>query len=197
MQEAIVVRVEASDKKSMLLFDREHGLIRMRSTVRTRGHMHVAQGMLISYSAHVMRNSRVALSIDPIALPVAEIQADIHFLHHVLEMLRMFLSFHQQEEELFYHCLGLFDDALLQQFSYASFRVLFLCRLFALLGVYPDEQLFHQYPAMSRLILCPLMTMVNHSEKIDVQVLLRWIRGCIETHPHVNTLMTATWWRQA
>ena len=145
-----------------------------------RGPLH--RGSLISYSSEKKQGQRVEI-IERLDLEQCATQLafqDIHLLHYVLELCHYFIPLGSEAEQLFYFLIELFQ--YFRSFPTSVQKKIVLCKLFALLGVCPDEVsvqiLANKLRAMpiDKLLEAPLE--LNSEELIS-----RWLFWCIEMHP--------------
>ncbi len=145
-------------------------------------------GMLISYHARVHNNIYFAHTIDIIDVPIALVQNDILFFHHVLELCDYFVPLHSCVQGVFDLLLVLYvADNLV---SCTISKKIFLIKIFMLLGMHPEEDRF-QTPYFCRLPAESIDTITQQTiESKCEKELDEWLLNCVSSHLHSKELKT-------
>ncbi len=183
----IVIRSWLPEKKSCLIFDRSCGLIR-GIICRPGSERYIQHGALVSYELSLRGERTFVDQVELRALPAPWAQADLAFIHHVLELCASFIPLNVADRQLFEHILGLYEPLIDEQ-DQVWIRLVFLAQFFLHIGWYPDGDT----RAINRLISHVAGTMVTVREQ-DVmrRSLVRWLRRCVALHPSASSFKTVT-----
>lgn len=179
IKRGIVLQHQLPTHHRCMLFDEEMGRIFVSITAQKEP-PRLTRGSLITYQ---IRNWRTLLCItnpQALCLPAPELCHDLTFLHQVLRVLNKFLPEGAHNAELFDAVLALYEPQHAYYLCDDIGKKLFLCKLFALLGIYPDELIFRQSPRIHRLILLPMQHL--HTGVLPMQdygALNSWLMGCL------------------
>lgn len=190
----VILRVNPSISKKILLLDHREGMI----DVYLQNTPYVLQhGRLIRYALSKRKSFFVIQDIELIAEPAVWAQSDIFFLHHVLEIAATLLAPHNPSADVFDLFTALYQTSY-NQFCLpdrAFFKKCFLAKLFALVGIYPENNHScpHAFsPELFRLISGSLDTMVRSAPNpMRDEQISQWLKACVAVHPEVNGLKTA------
>ena len=179
----VIVKMFFPKKQKIAVFDDQLGKI-----MCVPKHERLCLGAIINYTASEQNNIHFIHSTDMIAVPFNLAHDDILFLHHVLELLYYFVPIGSGDVELFHMIRVLYDPKTWTNTS--QFKKIFLCKLFVLLGMYPEDDLvkkpfFYRVASLS-------VDMIAH-ETIDLeseQSLEQWLLRCIKMHPCVDYFKT-------
>jgi recombinational DNA repair protein (RecF pathway) len=187
-QQGIIIRSFLPYNVHVIIFDKLHGRFSTRAPQQSR--KAVVQGSLAHYHLRALGQSTVIETIETIRLPSTQLYKNLQFIHHVLEILCMFLPDHVAAYEVFNHCLLLYhEDASIITESIGS-QYFFLMKLFTLLGVFPEEKIFNRFKTIHTLLPQSFEDLLSQENKIPLDVLRIWLLGCIHTHHHVNIFTT-------
>lgn len=190
MQRAIVLRSWLPEKQRIMIFDEQLG--RFTALIRSgKEQPRVLQGGMILYHTRHWRGLSILQAMELIAVPVPLWSADIQFIHMILELLECFVAEHDPLPELFRLCTILYTPIPIAEDQLATFKRLFLCKLFSVLGVYPSERVYEYAHDVRRLISEPLVALIDTSGYSNLGDEARtWLLGCIHTSPHVSLCRT-------
>ncbi len=145
-----------------------------------RGPLH--RGSVISYVSEKKPGQQVEI-IEHLDLEICATTLglqDIYLLHYILELCYNFIPIGSEAKQLFYFLIELF-----QQFCPSLTPVqkkIVLCKLFALLGVCPDEASVQIIA--NELRKMPIDKLLDTPLELDSEKLIsRWLIWCIEIHP--------------
>jgi hypothetical protein len=188
LQQGIIIRSFLPHDARVIIFDKVHGRLSTRISPHSR--RAIVQGSLAHYQLRTAGQSTSIETIETITFPSAMLYEDLQFIHHVLEILCMFLPDHIAAEKVFNHCLLLYyEDAPIITENIRS-QYFFLMRLFALLGVFPEEEIFNRCATIHTLLPQSFEVLLTQDKKVPLDVLRIWLLGCIHTHHHVNIFTT-------
>lgn len=148
-------------------------------TPRHRAPLH--RGSLISYFSESRQGQVETLEQLDLELCATELGfKDIYLLHYILEVCHNFIPLGSDAQHSFYFLVNLFHQ--FQAFPTDTQKKLVLCKLFALLGIYPDHQSI--YSLASYLREMPIDKLLEASLELDSEELMStWLSWCIEMHP--------------
>jgi len=190
IQQGIILRSFLPQDIRVIIFDRMHG--RFSARLRKEERCGVIQGSLVHYSVREFKQYCVVDTLEAISLPAASLCIDLQFLHHVLEVLRMFLLDRIVCRGVFEHCLLLYREEMNLFLESTQFKHLFLMKLFALLGIFPEEKIFHRLRHINALIAGSFESMLLQESTVSLDDVRAWLLGCIYTHHHVSIFTTLT-----
>ena len=184
----IILRNCSAQNNKVVVFDKQQGKIDGFPSLRMQPKC--LQGSLVSYRAEEWRNSYRLYDIELLALPESWVMQDILFLHHILELIAYFMQPSQRNYELFSWCNTLYQSVIYESKKLLFFKKFFLCRLFIVLGMYPelnakqDETLFF-------LISGSVDIMLNdqYHELLDKKM-STWLYVCLQDHVGKSHLKT-------
>lgn len=179
---AIVLKTYLPQKYKLSLLDDDLGKI-----MAVPNRMHIGYGALIHYHARIQNGLYFMHSIDIIDLPFALAKEDILFVHHVLELCYFFVPLGCQTPRLFELIMLLYSSSVLK---HDTVKKIFLFRLFACLGLYPEDQKFNT-PYFHHLALAAVdIIMVQPLDMVVEQALDEWLLSCIALHPCTHNFKT-------
>jgi hypothetical protein len=159
----------------------------------------LGRGNLISYMHAPTGHTRRMDTLELQAIPTCWAHADIHFLHHVLEILLFFVPAYQDCHDIFSWCLQLYSNDQIEARDTCHARILFLLHLMYSIGMYPDTvdiTLVNAWCIMQRdqaLSRDALYNLVKCTNPLDYRHMVRWLLSCIYEHPSVHTLKTISY----
>lgn len=199
----IVLRSYLPLKYTCLIFDRMHGVI--KAIIPAYGKFSPAQnvthGALIKYRC-VHRHGRYFLEdISIHHVPAPWVSEDIVFLHHILELVSIFLMENSPDQSVLDLLLELYRPQPVH-IDEALWKTVFLGRLFMLMGIYPENETNESVGKVLRLISLlgdtrlrdiELGNMNITSEQSDHwrMVLTQWLKKSLARHPDENVFKTA------
>lgn len=145
-----------------------------------RGPLH--RGSLVSYISEKKQGQKIEI-IEYLDLEQCATQLafqDIYLLHYILELCHYFIPLGSEAEQPFYFLVELFQ-------SFCAFltpvqKKMILCKLLALLGVYPDDASL--YRLANDLRRMPIDKLLDAPLELNSEELMsRWLFWCIEIHP--------------
>lgn len=182
----IVLKNYFPNKHKIILLDKELGKTECflsKSDVAIK----LSSGALFKYSK-VNSNSNFIGNLDIIESPLDQAKANILFFHHVLEICYYFMSMESPEPEIFNLLIQLYYN--FDKYLDAKFQKLFICRVFALLGLYPKD-----YATKSAKFLHFLSIPVDMITQAEIDLVIErllnnWIAECFNLHPYAHLFKT-------
>lgn len=195
MNRAIVLRSYLDRSQRLILFDECKG--KVVAYVRAIDKpVRAPHGALVHYSCSSWRDMLMLEEVELYAIPGGE-QAVAHqpsislkFIHQVLEIAEAFMPVNVPMPELFSKISMLYTDKALSIRSTLFRQQLFLCRMLAVLGIYPEEHIYVRNHVVRCLILSPFEFMVEHEDASIHDALEQWLKQCLVTHPTVSVWKT-------
>lgn len=183
----VVLRSWVPEKKTCLVFDKIHGVIKgvllQHDSLR-----HAQHGAMVSYELVLCGERIFFQQVRISAEPALWAKNNLAFVHHVLEMCAVFVPPHMSDGQLFDHVVTLYS-ALESDQDPTLKRLIFLVQFFLLVGWYPDEDVC----AINRLISRVSGTMVTLRERESLRdSLIKWLRRCVALHPMAPSFKTVT-----
>lgn len=185
INKAIILHL-ATETTHTTLFDHLHGKIQVyRPHDRSKYLLH---GSLIQY-VFKKNNTRNIADVVVKAMPASWVIQDLLFFHHVLEIASFFLAEAEPAPAVFEHFQLLYSEP--SSADIHLFKKLFMCRLFTLLGIYP-ENAPTRHRDLFNLISRPINIMLNAQDDYAQRTgaITTWLLACIHTHPHAHRLQT-------
>ena len=183
MHSGIIIRCALPTKRKTLLLSREvglHELCIIKNTV-------FMQGSLIAYTMREQRGTPLLSHAELLAVPERWVGDDILFLHQVLELVMFFVPASSNPQGLFGHMMLLFKELSINPTEW--YKKIFLCRMFSLLGVYPDNA--EEYDKLTLSLLSgPLEHMMQAHQRLEQHTLNAWVQGCVNSHPRRHEFKT-------
>lgn len=148
----------------------------------------ICLGALIRYNVVIKRTIAYVENIDMITIPLTSNRSNLLFYHHVLELCYYFIPAECPVTNVFsllaFLCLVKESSFTVQQ------RKFFLCKLFFLFGIYPEDkqfqqQFFHRVMSESIDILVNATIDLRIEREVD-----KWLMRCLAVHPSVNYFKT-------
>jgi len=147
---------------------------------RYRGPLH--RGSLVSYVSDRKIGQQVE-TLEHVDIELCATQLgfqDIYLLHYILEVCHNFIPLGSEAEQLFHFLVELFPRFTF--FPTAGQKKKVLCRLFALLGIYPDSPGIHSIVYQLRDM--PIDNLLQPHLELDSEELMgTWLSWCVEMHP--------------
>lgn len=183
-QYAIVIRNYLPEKNRLILFDREKGLCEV--IVPSRGKY--THGALLEFTVKEFRTKYMLAESSVIALPAQWVLEDLVFFHAILELVLYFIPLDSNPTGVFAHLELLRKDIPMQ--NIVLYKKLFICRLFSLLGICPDDADSFDEKFLY-LISAPIDIMLSVQEFLTKYPLDVWMRKCVMSHPQYNMMKIA------
>lgn len=191
--QAIVVRSFLPNRHKVSLFDASAGRIEATVCSRSAARMQGAcmQGALITYERQVWRDTTILQEVALQKLPQAWVCEDLLFLHHILEMIHYFSPEQSHARSVFDFLSFLYEEKPDPAQDLVLVKRLFVAKLFALLGVYPEGVERTRLRSLFYMLACGEKEQIQQMSDEQLHVALRtWIWGCIQTHPQAEKFMT-------
>lgn len=172
----IVLRAFIAKKYAMSLFDSAAGRIEAWCNEAI---MHrITHGAYIAYELKKKNGLYSIEHVTIIDMPLVPARTDIIFLHQLLETIYFFLPLHEPNAPVFMVLKHIYT---LENLC-TSTKKLVLCKLFALLGIYPEDA--HKIsPQLFCLISSPTEIILEEIDTISLENLQKWLEQCIRIHP--------------
>ncbi len=183
----IVIQSQLPHTGRLIIIDSALGKIDARISTKLKHHR-LVHGAYIEYSHNKERDIFWIQDIELLMLPASWVMKNIHFFHHILELMRFFLMYHNPNRELMDHLHHMYveyvpETELFFQFGYLS-------RFFLLIGICPEES--HDLSiSLFRLISAPIDIMLNVRDDMLVsRQLSEWLQKCLLLHPDAHRMQT-------
>ncbi len=162
------------------LLSPQEGRVEKRWYKPKHGSLH--RGSLISYLKQNHRSYEKPL-IQALELEVCATQLafhDIYLLHYLLEVCYYYIPVGSEARCSFYFLVELFSR--FHAFPLPMQKKSVLCKLFALLGICPDDSTVQLLA--NRLRQMPIDNLVDGTLELNAEELMnRWLAWCMEMHP--------------
>lgn len=187
-EKGIVLKKYLPKKNKLCIFDYSLGKIFCITGIKNAFDK-IAAGFLVEYSRTAYNMLYSVESLEIINAPFIIAKNDIFFLHHVLELCYYFIPENCSSKQIFDLIYFLLNFAQISE--YPLYKKIFLMRLFAYIGMYPqDERL--QSSCVYQLLYGPLDTAHDSLilSKDEHKALNYWLLDCINIHPQRNQFKT-------
>lgn len=180
----IVLKNSFPQKYSLDLLDNKSGrIIGISKAIE-----YISVGSLIMYTIDKKKQNPLFLyqiELQEVPFPLA--REDIFFLHHVLEIC--------------YYFIPIGSDAIViynqLQLLYASgdwiknvlLKKIFLVKLFAFLGIYPEEKKIKK-PFFHHIIMSSFVSLLEQNFSEHEEEINEWLHECLASHPHIDKFKT-------
>lgn len=181
----IVIRTETPAKKVCIILDSKLGLIEtifFNEQIMQRAH----HGMLLEYNALQQKKKYKIDNIKLLALPQPWATEDIVFFHQVIHIISEYMMLGMVNQQLFTLVTMLYRHHVAAEDNSSNFNKLFkswfLCRLYCLLGIYPEN--YHSFDSSFFILISNNESIFNLPKEahIELQVKLqRWLEACKRT----------------
>jgi recombinational DNA repair protein (RecF pathway) len=188
----IIIRSRMPHKAYLTLFDAQDGKVQVCVRPRAERWSRFPVGMLVRYEYSIYHDIRIMRSCELIAYPPADMVQDLSFVHAIWELLYELCADYDAAPEVFEMVMLLYDDAWRDCFAASGYQKLFICKLFTLLGIYPEEDIYTAELLLRRLLLSPLNIMVSSIGKENSlhTSLCSWIKSCVLCYPNIKAVHT-------
>ena len=176
----IVLKILDRHNKKVVLFDEKRGKI-IAFTFQGA----LCHGALFSYSVLPRPMYFLISDIEMLQIVHPGNLSDMLFLHHVLELYDHFIPVGIASTCLFDYLTHL-HTVLHRKKCSNTFKLLFLFKLFARLGIYPEDRRFHM-PYFYQLAYKPIQSITEEQLTVKTyNVLCLWFRECITLYELAN-----------
>jgi hypothetical protein len=183
-QHGIVLQFACPHDTYMFLFDAVRGVIKGYRRQKFSA-ISYSPGTLVSYT--IQQKFRYVVSdMRLMQYPSSWIKHDIWFIHHVIEIVTHFLAIEMPSPDVFSFLIDLYQSDKPAWVDGPHGKLAFLCRLFVLLGIYPDHVQFSSQ--FSSALFGDDWLSVRASQ--NEQEMKMWIQACMRTHPYEINLKT-------
>ena len=179
----MIIRSTLPYKNSVIIVSSQLGLREYTIPAKSL----LVQGAFIRFTLQERRGKYTLKSSELIALPHLWVMNDILFLHRVLELIVFFVPYGSGIQGLLEHCMLLFEKPEHEDLDW--YKKLFICRLFSLLGVCPENAELYNKNFLC-LISAPIDIMLNVQRAVLFDTIDIWMRGCIQSHPRSHEIKT-------
>jgi hypothetical protein len=150
----------------------------------------VCVGACIEYTLLCQRTRTAANDVELVGFPCIAQVADLLLLHRALEICTCCMPIGSSSPGVFEHIQALYDGSMAALVRSGLAKKIFLCKLFTLLGFYPQEkkfqnQFFQNLATESLDNLLPFS--VSMVQEGDVE---EWLRACVAMHAHEQKFKT-------
>lgn len=154
----------------------------------------LCHGAVITYHIGQVKSVYHLEGIELIDVPFALARIDIRFLHQVLLICYYFLPLGAPAPQVF--DLVRFLYTIKHNDCTKQFQLLFVCKLFAVLGFVPDTFKADQI-IVDWILTTSIDTLLNESLDLRVEQLLnQWVTICIALHPRAQLLRSMIVFKQ-
>lgn len=181
---AIVLKTYFPEKNKILIFDRTMGKLNVSLSANKISNL--CNGTIFTYDFNEKNTFFIINNLNILDVPLNIGKTNILFLHNILEICYYFLPFGVVSNELFdlisflYFYFDKFQTDQLQKF--------FLCRVFLILGIYPEVKMSDYFNYVMSL---PIDMVDKNSIDLSLDKELNlWIIKCMQIHPYKNSLKT-------
>jgi hypothetical protein len=150
----------------------------------------VCVGACIEYTLCNKRTKVVADEVELVGFPYITQVADLLLLHSALEICTGCMPVGSSSPGVFEHIHSLYDSSRAARFKTGLVKKVFLCKLFILLGFYPQEKKFqnHFFQKLAAESLDNLMPFsLSMMQEGEVE---EWLQACIAMHAHEQKFKT-------
>lgn len=196
MNRAIVLRSYLNRSQRLILFDACKGKVIAYARAIDKP-VHAPNGALVYYSCSAWRDMLMLEDVQLHAVPYVDDQVEtdqkgvlLRFIHQVLEIVEAFMPINVPMPELFSKIYMLYTAQAVSMHATLFRQHLFLCRMLAVLGIYPEEHIYMRSHVVRCLILSPFEFMVEHEDASIHDALELWLKQCLVTHPTVSAWKT-------
>jgi hypothetical protein len=186
-QRGIVIHSQLPHNGRLIIIDAALGKIDARVSGKLHHHR-LVHGICIEYTYTKERDVFLIYDIELIMAPAAWVTDNLAFFHHILELMRFFIMYHNPNQALMEHLHHMYvahepQTLLFFQYSYLS-------RFFLLIGICPEES--HDLRiSLFRLISAPIDIMLNVRDDMLVsRQLSEWLQKCLLFHPDAHRMQT-------
>lgn len=189
--QAIVLHSFLPSRQKVSLFDASAG--RLDTTFRSAASCALMQGALITYESHLWKGRTMIEGLTLCKLPQPWVCQDLLFLHHVLEMIHYFSPEHSHAKRLFEFLLFLYEEQPEAQSDLLLVKRLFIAKLFALLGIYPEGVERSELRSLFYMLTTGDKTQADRLTDEQLHTTLKtWLWECVQTHPQVEQFKTVS-----
>lgn len=179
----IILRSLSPQKQKIIIFDRELGKLQaVPDQQRCDNITHLRPGVKIIYHYRTSGQLVFLSSLEIIDMPYSLAQHDLLFVHHCLEICYYFIPQGIYMPEIYDMLTLLYMPN--SWFTTSNRMLLFLCKLFIVIGVVPEESLLRP-DLLIRLHRMTLDRIVQeHIDLSGTTNMLIWLRACIAMHSY-------------
>jgi len=152
----------------------------------------ICTGAYIEYTLCNQRTWVAANEVELIGVPCISQVADLFLLHRALEICSQCMPTGSSTPGVFEHMCCFYDDAAVRRLRIGIEKKIFLCKLFALLGFYPQEKKFqnHFFHSLTTESLDRLSSFsVSMVQESDMQ---EWLQSCVAMHAKEQKFKTGS-----
>jgi hypothetical protein len=183
----IVIQSQLPHTGRLIIIDNALGKIDARISGKLQHHR-LVHGACIEYSYNKERDVFWIHDIELLMLPASWVMTPIGFFHHLIELMRFFIMYHNPQKELMEHLQHLYVAH--EPHTLLFFQLSYLSRFFLLIGICPEES--HDLSiSLFRLISAPIDIMLNVRDDMLVsRQLSEWLQKCLLLHPDAHRMQT-------
>jgi len=181
----ILLRKNSQRLSQVFLLDKNMGKIQ---TICDR--LDLSRGSLMAYNVITYGSSMKLNHIDLLDLPIIQNVHDLMFFHQVLELSYYFIPLGKVVTDIFELLLYLY--VYLQKLSNDVSKKIFLCKFFAHLGFYPEEDQCHRHVFQLVRVQCIDVLLDKPIDLYLERKLDQWLDYCISLHPCINNFKTVS-----
>lgn len=187
---AIIIKKLYPHDNKVALIDQDKG--RINAILYKKS---IIEGSLIQYSLKTSKMSLLLDDVEYLYTPLEWGKNDLLFFHHILEICYFFIPLYSCVEGIFNFLCFLFQ---MQDRSLSSdFQKIFLCKLFLILGIYPQTD-FLKTTIAKKLFYISLEDMILLKiENKDLTRIDQWLKQCIMQHHMILNFKTLTFFKRA
>jgi len=193
----IVLQTRFPVKRVVIVLDSALGKIEVVPAKSTLENM--VRGFLVSYQLEEWRSLWIAHATEIAAIPAEWIKQDIIFMHQLLEVCLVYSPFNQAAPLLFEILNLIYSDLTIIQETCIREnwrKKILLCKLLALLGLYPDASVVSSQMKINDLVGLPVETIFSlhyPTEYITLELdddLTKWLKSALQLTQEHKQLKT-------
>ncbi|MFC1843010.1 hypothetical protein ACFLYU_05125 [Candidatus Dependentiae bacterium] len=179
----IVLKKCAYKKRIAFIFDYNLGKLKC-----VPNRENIVLGSVITYFITNNRSPYFIELLETVHIPFDAAISDILFLHHILETCYNFIPTQSPSEDVFILIKYLYLSS--NRIKCKVDKKLFLCKLFMLLGLYPEGIKF-QTPYFCSLATEPIDKTISKKLHLKNEIELdNWLHCCVTTYPEFSDFKT-------
>lgn len=180
----IVLKNYFPQKYSLDLLDNKSG----RIIGISRAIEHISIGSLVMYTIDKKKQNPLFLyQIELQEAPFALAREDILFLHHILEICYYFIPIGSDATVIYNQLQLLYAPA--HWMKSILLKKVFLVKLFAFLGIYPEEKKIRK-PFFHAIIINSFLNLLEQDFSENEEEINVWLHRCIVSHPQIDKFKT-------
>lgn len=187
---AIIIKKLYTHDTKVALIDQKKGRIN-----GVLYHKSIIEGSLVRYTMKSAKNSMILQDVEYLYAPLEWGKFDLLFLHHVLEICYFFIPLYGSVDGIFHFLCFLFR---MQDASWTDVvQKLFLCKLFLILGIYPQTEFLKTKNGMRLFYISLEDILLLKIDDQECAMMDQWLKQCIMQHHMVFDFKTVKFFTRA